>query len=110
MKESNHPKPSREIAMTDRDDAWPSLPLASWRETRATLHLWTQVIGKIRMAQAPLVNHWWQVPLYVTARGLTTSAMPYGARDFQIDFDFIDHRLIIASSDGGTAGFALAPL
>jgi hypothetical protein len=99
----------REVPMINRDDSWPSLPLASWRDTRATLHLWTQVVGKIRLAQAPLVNHWWQVPLYVTARGLTTSAMPYGTRDFQIDFDFIDHRLVIVSSDGGAAGFALEP-
>jgi hypothetical protein len=99
----------REVPMINRDDSWRSLPLASWRDTRATLHLWTQVVGKIRLAQAPLVNHWWQVPLYVTARGLTTSAMPYGTRDFQIDFDFIDHRLVIVSSDGGAAGFALEP-
>ncbi len=59
------------------------------------------MIGKIRLAQAPLINHWWQVPLYVTSRGLTTSPIPYGARIFQIDFDFIDHRLTIATSDGG---------
>jgi hypothetical protein len=95
--------------MTDGADAWPSLELAEWRDTYATLQLWTQIVGKIRLAQAPLINHWWQVPLYVTARGLTTSPMPYGARSFQIDFDFIDHRLVVACSDGGTAGFALAP-
>ena len=95
--------------MTQRSEAWPSLPFAQWRETRATLHLWTQVVGKIRLAQAPLINHWWQVPLYVTARGLTTSPMPHGARSFQIDFDFIDHRLVIAASDGATAGLALEP-
>jgi len=95
--------------VTDSAGAWPSLPLAEWRDTYATLHLWTQVVGKIRLAQAPLVNHWWQVPLYVTARGLTTSPMPYGRRSFQIDFDFIDHRLIIAESDGRTETLALAP-
>ena len=61
---------------------WPSLPFAEWRETCATLHRWTQVVGKIRLAQAPLINHWWQVPLYVTSRGLTTSPIPYGARSF----------------------------
>ncbi|HEX3500842.1 MAG TPA: DUF5996 family protein [Stellaceae bacterium] len=95
--------------MSDSTDPWPSLPLAEWQETYATLHLWTQVVGKIRLAQAPMINHWWQVPLYVTARGLTTSPMPYGARSFQIDFDFVDHRLVIACSDGTMAGFALAP-
>jgi hypothetical protein len=95
--------------MTDSADTWPSLPLAEWQDTYATLQLWTQIVGKIRLAQAPLINHWWQVPLYVTARGLTTSPMPYGACSFQIDFDFIDHRLVIACSDGRTAGFALAP-
>ena len=90
-------------------EAWPSLPFAEWRETCATLHLWTQVVGKVRLAQAPLINHWWQVPLYVTARGLTTSPMPHGTRTFQIDFDFIEHRLIIATSDGATERLALEP-
>ena len=95
--------------MTDDATAWPSLPLAEWQDTCATLQLWTQIVGKIRLAQAPLVNHWWQVPLYVTARGLTTSPMPYGRRSFQIDFDFIDHRLLIADSDGRSESLALAP-
>jgi hypothetical protein len=95
--------------MTDSATIWPSLPLAEWRDTRATLHRWTQVVGKIRLAQAPMTNHWWQVPLYVTARGLTTSPIPYGRRLFQIDFDFVDHRLVIAGSDGRRAGFGLAP-
>jgi hypothetical protein len=95
--------------MTGIIEAWPSLPFANWRDTRATLHLWTQVVGKIRLAQAPLINHWWQVPLYVTARGLSTSPMPHGTRTFQIDFDFIDHRLIIAAGDGATASLALEP-
>ena len=95
--------------MTDTAEAWQSLPFAEWRDTCATLHLWTQVVGKIRLAQAPLINHWWQVPLYVTARGLTTSPMPHGTRSFQIDLDFIDHRLVIAASDGTTAGLALEP-
>jgi hypothetical protein len=88
---------------------WPSLPLEEWRETLATLHMWTQVVGKVRLAQAPHVNHWWQVPLYVTARGLTTSAMPYGERTFQIDFDFIDHRLVIETNDGDLRAMQLAP-
>ncbi|HYZ62221.1 MAG TPA: DUF5996 family protein, partial [Acetobacteraceae bacterium] len=77
------------------DEAWPALPLEAWRDSRATLHLWTQVVGKIRLARAPMINHWWQVPLYVTCRGLTTSPIPDGTRTFQIDFDFIDHRLTL---------------
>ena len=90
-------------------DAWPSLPLNAWRDTYATLQLWTQVVGKIRLAQAPLINHWWQVPLYVTCRGLTTSPIPYGARSFQIDFDFLDHRLAIQTSDGAAESLPLQP-
>ena len=88
---------------------WPSLPYDEWKDTYATLHMWTQIVGKIRMAQAPAVNHWWHVPLYVTSRGLTTSPMPHGSRTFAIDFDFIDHRLHIEASDGQRDGFALAP-
>jgi hypothetical protein len=91
-------------------NVWPALPLAEWRETYATLHLWSQVVGKIRLACAPPVNHWWHVTLYVTARGLTTSSMPHGSRAFQIDFDFIDHRLMIETSDGGVRAIALEPM
>lgn len=90
-------------------DDWPSLPLDEWADTCTTLHLWTQVIGKIRLAHAPMVNHWWQVPLYVTCRGLTTSPIPYGARTFQIDFDFISHRLTLQTSDGAAEVIALGP-
>jgi Family of unknown function (DUF5996) len=79
---------------------WPDLPLAAWADTCATLQLWTQVVGKIRLAHAPLVNHWWQVPLYVTCSGLTTSPIPFASRSFQIDFNFIEHRLEIRTSDG----------
>jgi hypothetical protein len=93
-----------------RAKAWPDLPLAAWRDTCATLHRWTQVVGKVRLARAPMVNHWWQVPLYVTARGLTTSPIPDGARTFQIDFDFIAHRLVIETSDGAADTFALEPM
>ena len=82
-------------------EVWPSLPLEEWADTYATLHMMTQVVGKIRLARAPAVNHWWHVPLYVTARGLSTSAMPHGDRTFQIDFDFVDHALRIDVSDGG---------
>ena len=81
---------------SDRSETWPSLPLEAWSETYATLHMWTQIVGKIRLAQSPWVNHSWHVTLYVTARGLTTSPIPYGTRTFQIDFDFIDHRLTVA--------------
>jgi len=80
--------------------AWPALPTAAWRETYETLHLWTQVIGKIRLARSPWLNHSWHVTLYVAARGLTTSPIPDGDRSFQIDFDFIDHTLVISTSDG----------
>ncbi|RSK29893.1 DUF5996 family protein [Hymenobacter metallilatus] len=89
--------------------SWPALPLAAWADTLATLHLYTQVVGKIRLATTPLVNHFWNVPLYVSARGLTTSAMPYEGRSFQMDFDFLDHQLIIRCSDGAEQRLALQP-
>ena len=90
-------------------DPWPSLPLDLWSGTYATLHLWTQIVGKVRLACSPWVNHSWHVTLYVTAAGLTTSPIPYGARVFQIDFDFVNHRLLVLSSDGRSSGFALEP-
>ncbi len=100
--------------MTNHDgtiaEPWPALPFEAWRASCATLHLWMQVVGKIRLARAPLINHWWQVPLYVTSRGLTTSPIPDGARSFEIDFDFIDHRLTIQTTDGASEGLALAPM
>jgi len=86
---------------------WPELPLEAWRDTCATLHMWTQIVGKIRLAQNPWVNHSWNVTLYVTATGLTTSPIPYETRTFQIDFDFIIHQLTIRSNDGDTGGFPL---
>ena len=86
---------------------WPELPLAAWRQTYATLHLWTQIVGKIRFARSPWLNHSWHVALYVTTRGLTTSPIPDGIRTFQIDFDFIEHVLRISSSDGAQRQFAL---
>src|SRR6202040_4487870 len=88
-------------------NAWPELPTAAWRETRETLHLWTQIIGKIRLARAPWLNHSWHVALYVTARGLTTSPIPDGTRDFQIDLDFIGHLWRISTSDGARRQLAL---
>lgn len=92
-----------------RWEPWPSLPLEAWIETCETLHLWIQIVGKVRLAQSPWVNHAWHVTLYVTARGLTTSPIPHGARTFQIDFDFLTHQLVLRTSDGGTGGFALEP-
>jgi hypothetical protein len=90
-------------------DAWPSLGVQEWVDTRDTLHMWTQVVGKVRLAMAPMVNHWWQVPLYVSARGLTTSVMPHGARSFDIEFDFCDHQLHIRSSSGDARRIRLEP-
>jgi len=88
---------------------WPSLPLEAWADTKNTLHRWTQVVGKIRLALTPLVNHWWNVPLYVTARGLTTSTIPYGDRWFDMEFDFIAHVLRIRTNDGAEHDVPLAP-
>lgn len=88
---------------------WPALPLAEWQDTYATLHRWLQIVGKLRLAQAPMLNHWWQVPLYVTTRGLTTSPMPYGNVSFEVSFDFIDHQLRVQTSEGALRALALAP-
>lgn len=87
---------------------WQQLPTAAWQDTYATLHLWTQIIGKIRLARSPWLNHSWHVVLYVTSRGLTTSPIPDGTRTFQIDLDFIDHALRVSTSDGAERQFALA--
>ena len=90
-------------------DSWPELPLREWKDTLATLHMWTQIVGKIRLKQSPFENQWWNTPFYVTPRGLTTSAMPYNEQLFQITFDFIDHVLIIETTDGSTKKFGLQP-
>src|SRR5450759_674985 len=95
------------IQTASHAETWPSLPLEAWSETYATLHLWTQIVGKIRLVQSPWINHSWHVTLYVTARGLTTTPIPYGTRTFQIDFDFIDHQLLIQTSDGTVKTMAL---
>jgi hypothetical protein len=92
---------------TQRPQAWPELPLEAWAETYATLHRWMQIVGKIRLVQGPSLNHCWDSTLYVTARGLGTSPMPHGHSTFEIDFDFVEHRLKIESSDGGVGGFPL---
>ena len=88
---------------------WPALPLDDWRKTHDTLHMWTQIVGKIRLALTPLVNHWWNVTLYVTPRGLSTGPMPAGGRDLEILFDFLEHNLVITSSDGQRMTLALIP-
>jgi len=88
---------------------WPPLPLEAWKDTYATLHMWTQIVGKVRLALTPLVNHWWNVPLYVNARGLTTSLMRAGHCEFEISFDFIDHQLRIHTADDRTQTLALKP-
>jgi hypothetical protein len=90
-------------------ETWPALPLEAWSDTLSTLHMWTQIVGKIRLVQSPWVNHSWHVPLYVTSTGLTTSPIPYVERTFEIDFDFIHHRLTLQTSDGRTGGFPLEP-
>jgi hypothetical protein len=89
------------------DSAWPELPVAEWADSRDTLQLMTQVVGKVRLANTPLINHWWNVPLYVSARGLTTSLIPYEHRGFQVDFDFLEHQLAVATTDGATRSIAL---
>jgi len=96
-------------AVGAHQDQWPSLPLEAWSDTSATLHLWTQIVGKIRVAQCPWVNHSWHVTLHVTAKGLTTLPIPYGDRTFQIDFDFVHHLLTVQSSDGRIGHFKLEP-
>jgi hypothetical protein len=89
--------------------AWPELALADWADTRETLHLWTQIVGKVRLKQTPWINHAWNCTLYVTSRGLTTSLMPHGERLFQIDFDFIDHMVLVTTVEGERKTVPLRP-
>jgi uncharacterized protein DUF5996 len=93
----------------ERRETWPALELHEWIATRDTLHMWLQIVGKVRLKQTPWINHSWHSTFYVTSRGLTTSPIPYGDREFQIDLDFIDHRLGISATDGRVGGFALEP-
>ena len=88
------------VTSTISADAWPALPLEEWKPTYHNLHMWTQIVGKVRLALTPKINHWWNVPLYVNARGLTTSPIPYGKGVFEVQFDFIDHQLLIICGDG----------
>jgi hypothetical protein len=102
---SHHNPPSPQPSV----EPWPALPFAEWKDTCATLHMWTQIVGKIRLALTPLVNHWWEVPLYVSARGLTTSPIPYKHGLLEIEFDFIEHLLRIETSRGDTETIELEP-
>jgi hypothetical protein len=88
---------------------WPALPLAEWKDTYETLHRWIQIVGKIRLALTPFMNHWWNATLYVTPRGLTTATMTYKGRYFQVDFDFIAHLLLIQTTDSSPKTIALQP-
>src|SRR5436305_12299790 len=97
------------IPKEEREKFWPPLPFAEWKETAATLHMWTQIIGKVRLTQTPWINHSWHVTLYVTSRGLTTSPIPHGLYTFEINFDFIDHELRIVKSDGAARVLKLRP-
>lgn len=96
------------IARTEQD-LWPELPLEAWQDTYATLHMWTQIVGKVRLALSPNINHWWGVPLYVNALGLTTSAIPYSGGNFDVQFDFIHHKLVIRTSNDAILPLALRP-
>jgi hypothetical protein len=95
--------------VAEQPDVWPALPYEAWSDTLATLQLWTQIVGKVRLVQSPWVNHSWHVTLYVTARGLTTSPIPYGTRTFEIEFDFLAHRLEITTGEGRVAQVPLEP-
>jgi hypothetical protein len=98
-----------EQSSINQAEAWPPLPLAEWKDTYATLHMWTQIVGKVRLALTPLINQWWNVPLYVTARGLTTSPIPCHDTPFELWFDFLDHQLVLQLCDGSRKTLPLAP-
>ena len=96
-------------SLSPTSTSWPSIPLEAWQDTCTTLHMWSQIVGKIRLVQMPWINHSWHVPLYITPRGLSTCSVPYENRTFQIDFDFIKHQLLIQSSDGALRTLPLRP-
>jgi hypothetical protein len=99
----------RETPQIDRAELWPALPYEVWRDTYQTLHMWTQIVGKVRMELSPFLNHWWHVTLYVTPHGLTTSSIPYHGSTFDVTFDFIEHNLCIRTSEGTTKALPLIP-
>src|SRR5205823_9210817 len=90
-------------------EPWPALPYDAWKDTYATLHMWMQVVGKVALALAPPVNHSWGIALHLTSRGLSTAVLPHGVRSFTLEFDFIDHRLVVRASDGEVRTIALGP-
>jgi len=98
------------VSSRPSDELWPPLPYAEWKDTLHAIHMWTQVVGKIRLALTPLMNHWWNSTLYVTPRGLTTSLIPDRSDAFQIDFDFVEHLLVIETSRGGRSAIPLGPM
>ncbi len=104
-----HMESTSKTQQGERAESWPALPFEAWKDTYETLHMWTQIVGKVRMELSPLVNHWWHVTLYVTPRGLTTSSIPYQGRTFAVNFDFIDHNLSILTSDGTSKTLPLIP-
>ncbi len=97
------------VHSSPEESAWPPLPLEAWKDSYQTLHMWTQIVGKVRQHLTPPVNHWWHVTLYVTPRGLTTGPIPYGERAFSVDFDFRRHRLLVETSDGAERTLPLSP-
>ena len=97
------------LFVSDQPECWPTLRLDSWKDTYATLHMWTQIVGKVRMSLTPMVNHWWNVPLYVTAHGLSSSRIPYGDRSFELWFNFLRHQLVLETSEGIVKTLPLIP-
>jgi hypothetical protein len=93
----------------EKAELWPALPYEAWRDTCQTLHMWTQIVGKVRMELSPFLNHWWHVTLYVTPRGLTTSAIPFHGGTFEVAFDFLEHNLFMRTSEGTTKVLPLIP-
>ena len=105
-----HMENTSKIQHGERAERWPELPYEAWRETCQTLHLWIQIVGKVRMALSPYLNHWWHVTLYVTPCGLTTSAIPYHSGTFDVNFDIIEHNISIRTSEGTTSPRSIAAM
>jgi hypothetical protein len=109
MTQKHEKTENRNTAVSDSPTCWPALPPDAWQDTRETLHMWTQIVGKVRLALTPKTNHWWNVALQVSARGLTTSTIPYGDRVFEIEFDFLEHQLVIKTCDPASKIIPLGP-